>query len=737
MTQHKRASHWHAFLTALFVIGGVSFLAFGGVLVVVALTPTPDINSFLSRQLTQSTKIYDRTGQVLLYDYNRDAKRELVPLRDISPNAIYAVLAIEDAGFYDHGGIRLTSIIRAVIADVIGGSLAQGGSTITQQVVKNTLLTKKKSIIRKMHEWVLAIKLEQTYSKDQILEAYLNDVPFGGTLYGIESASEAYFGIPAKDLSPAQAAYLAAMIQAPSYYSPFGAHRTELDDRKNVVLERMSTLGFVESTIAEAAKTEIVAFSSAGRSAISAPHFVFYILDELEEKYGTTALTTGLKVTTTLDAELQTKAEEIVHRYALENEQKFSAKNAALIAIDPQTGQILSMIGSRDFFDTEIDGQYNATLALRQPGSTMKPFVYSLALMNGYTRNTIVFDTPTQFSTACNPSDLRNNAPPCYAPVNFDNTFRGPMTFETALAQSINIPALKVLYLVGISKAINFAKSFGLSTLGDATQYGLTIVLGGGEVRLLDLVGGYATFANGGVRNPPVGILEVSDAQGNIIAEYSSSPERVLPENIANDVSAMLSNLTSRGVVNVSTSPFSFPGYEVAAKTGTTNDTRDAWVIGYTPSIALGVWTGNNDNAPMVKSVAGFIAAPMWHEALAYALTKYPKTYFGEPTPIYSTVPPMLQGTWRMPDANGNVVPHDLLYWTDKNNPQGPPPYNPGNDPQFEHWEYGVSYWYNARPELFTSGTILSAPLTQLHEEGTTNETDEPIQEDRNEETNH
>ena len=286
------------------------------------------------------------------------------------------------------------------------------------------------------------------------------------------------------------------------------------------------------------------------------------------------------------------------------------------------------------------------------------------------------------------------------------------MTFETALAQSINIPAIKTLYLVGVTNAINLAKSFGLTTLGDANQYGLTIVLGGGEVRLLDLTGAYATFANDGVLNTPTGLLEVDDAQGNVLSKFTSEPSQVVPANIARDMSAMLSDAPARSPEYPLDSPLSFAGYDVAVKTGTTDNTRDAWVIGYTPSIAIGVWAGNNDNTPMVKSIAGFIAAPMWHEAMAYALSKYPRTYFGEPDSIPSTVPPMLQGNWYIPDAQGKVIPHDLLYWTDKNNPQGPAPANPAQDPQFSYWEYGVSAWYAAHPELFRSGVMLPVPLS-------------------------
>lgn len=709
MTKKRNRTRFH--IAALVIVGAGFFLA-GGLVLFIALTPVPDISSFANRQVDQSTKIYDRTGQVLLYDYNRDARRQSIPLERISPNAINATIAIEDASFYDHGGIRITSIFRAILADLLGGGLSQGGSTITQQVVKNTLLTNEKSITRKIHEWVLAIKMEQDYSKDEILTAYFNNIPYGGTIYGIETASEMYFGVSAKDLTLSEAAYLAAIVQAPSYYSPYGQHKDALDARKDLVLLRMKELNFITDQQYLEAKDTLVYFSPKKSTSISAPHFVFYILDYLESKYGPQALVNGLTVTTTLDADLETKAEAILASYAESNEKNFGASNAALVAIDPSTGQILSMVGSRNFFDKTIDGQYNATIALRQPGSTMKPFIYGLALEKGYTRNTIVFDVPTQFSTACKPEDITNNTPPCYAPQDYDGKFRGPMTFETALAQSINIPAIKALYLVGIQNAINLAESFGLTSLGSAAQYGLTLVLGGGEVRLLDLTNAYAAFGNDGVKNAITGIVQVTDSNGTLLEKSSVDQTRVIPAGVARDVSAMLSSAEARFPEYPLNSPLSFPGYDVAVKTGTTNDTRDAWVVGYSPSIAIGVWTGNNDNSPMIKSVAGFIAAPLWHDVMSYALSKYPKAYFGEPQPIYTTVPPILQGNWRIPDTSGRIIPHSLLYWTDKNNPQGPAPLYPQQDPQFSYWEYGVQAWYQSHPELFTGGIQLSAPLT-------------------------
>lgn len=714
----RRNTFWkHIIIVFVLAILGLGFFILGGILLVVAVTPVPDTGSFASRQIDQSTKIYDRTGQILLYDYNRDAKREVVSIAEISPNIMNATIAIEDSSFYKHGGIRITSIIRAMLADVLGASLSQGGSTITQQVVKNTLLTSRKSIIRKLHEWVLAIKLEQVYSKEQILETYLNNIPYGGTLYGVEAAAEAYFGKTSKDVSTAEAAYLSAMIQAPSYYSPYGTHKEELVARKNIVLDRMRILGLIDETVYETAKNESVAFSATARNAIIAPHFVFYILNQLEEKYGPNILISGLKVTTTLDAEMEVKAEEIVKKYALKNEASSGAKNGALVALDPSTGQILAMVGSRNFFDKDIDGQYNASLASRQPGSTMKPFIYSLALMNGYTRNTVIFDVPTQFSTECNPTAVYNNTPPCYAPKNYDNAYRGPMTFETALAQSINIPAVKVLYLVGIQNAINLVKLFGLTTLRDPNQYGLTLVLGGGEVRLLDIVGAYAVFANDGVRNNPTGILEVRDSSGAILEKYEPKPVMVIPSNIARDMSAMLSDAPARVPEYSINGVLTIRGYDVAVKTGTTDNSRDAWTIGFSPSLAIGVWVGNNDNSP-AKSLAGLLAAPFWHEAMEYALSKYPKMYFRESSSVSSSVPPILQGNWMTPDRNGNVVPHSLLYWTDKNNPQGHPIINPEQDPQFTAWEYGVSEFYVNRPDLFTNPPIF-VPISYQSEVST------------------
>jgi penicillin-binding protein 1C len=706
----------HPVIRVIFVFIGLGFITIAAVILWVAFTPLPDVNTFIEQKATASTKIYDRTGQTVLYDLNTDVKRDNISLASTSLNVQHATIAIEDSGFYHHGAISVTAIIRSLIADILHRSLVQGGSTLTQQVVKNSLLTQKKSILRKIHEWILAWKLEQHYTKDQVLELYLNSAPYGGNLYGVEAASRSYFGIDASGLDIAQAAYLAALPQSPTYYSPSGNNRSALDSRKNLVLARMQQLGYITAQQYKDAKNEVVTFSPQKNSSIIAPHFDFYIRQYLENKYGPDVLNQGLVVVSTLDTDLQHSAESIVSQYALANVKKFKASNAALVAIDPKTGQILAMVGSRNYFDTQIDGNYNAALALRQPGSSFKPFVYATALNEGYTPQTAVFDLPTQFSTACAPNDNHNDTPPCYSPSNFDNKFRGPMTFTTAIAQSINVPAVKVLYLAGIQNVINLAKAAGITSLGTANQYGLSLALGAAEVRLLDLTDGYATFANNGTYNPPTGILKITDLNGTVLEQYTPKPQPAIDAGVARDVSSMLSNNQARQPEYPPVNPFNFPGYDVAAKTGTTNDSRDAWTVGYTPSIAVGTWAGNNDNSPMVKEIAGYIVAPMWNAFMKVAIAKYPVEYFGEPRTIPDTAPAVLHGTYQIPTPDGSVAVHNLLYWVKRNNPLGGQPPNPASDPQYQYWEYPVQEWLSGAaggsPVGTSTSTVVSGATT-------------------------
>jgi 1A family penicillin-binding protein len=697
---HKLIHEPNPFLRGAYVLAGLVFVFVGVSVLWVAFKPIPALNSFDSRKVADSTKIYDRTGTTILYDLNHNMKRQIVPLSEISPNLQHATIAIEDAHFYEHGGISFTGIARSLLTDIIRMEFAQGGSTLTQQVVKNTILTGKKSVIRKLQEWILAIRFEQRYSKDQILEFYFNVTPYGGTLYGAEAASRAFFGKDAKDLDIAESAYLAAIPQLPTYYSPYGNNRASLDARKNIVLDRMLQYGYITQEEHDKAKKEQVVFSRQQANSIIAPHFVFYLEQQLEAKYGPDVATQGLTVISTIDVDLQKEADKIVNQYALANQSRFNASNASLVAIDPKTGQILAMVGSRDYFDTSIDGNYNASIALRQPGSSFKPFVYAADLQKGYTPDTILFDLPTQFSTACAVSDNFNDTPPCYAPGNYDDKFRGPMTFTTALAQSINIPAVKALYLAGIPNVLNLAKNMGLTSLGQPKDYGLSLALGAAEVRLLDLTNAYAAFANEGTLNPTTGVLKVTDADGKVTEEYKDQGRQVLDPEVARQMSSMLSNNEARFPEYPPDNPFHFPGYDVAAKTGTTNESRDAWTIGYTPSIAIGVWAGNNDNSPMVKEIAGYIVAPMWHDVMQYALTRYPQQFFTPPQPIPDTVPGALRGLY-----SDGVAFHDILYWVNKDNPRGGG--NSIGDVQFPYWEYPINT-YNPNTGSSTASTTAS-----------------------------
>ncbi len=740
----KRRIPWHLWryvvisLIVLFLLGG------GGMMLWIATLRMPDLQSFQDKILTGSTKIYDRTGQILLYDLNQNTKRQVVPFDKISQNIKNATISIEDDKFYQHSGIELTSILRAVIVDVEHLSLSQGGSTITQQVIKNALLNGNKTIARKIEEWVLAIKLDKMMSKDDILNLYLNGSPYGGSIYGVEEASETYFGKPASDLDVAQSAYLAALPNAPSYYSPYGNHLDALNTRKNLVLSKMKDGGYITEADYTTAKNEKVVFSPPQDHSIKAPHFVMFIKDYLVQKYGEDEVDNGnLKVVTTLDYDLQQKAENIVKTYALANEQKFNATNAALIAIDPTTGQILSMVGSRDYFDKKIDGQFNVTLAHRQPGSAFKPFVYATAWEKGYTPDTVLFDVPTQFSTTCDADGNKLSADAvCYMPQNYDEKFLGPISMRNAIAQSRNIPSIKTLYLAGINDSIQTAKDMGITSLtGGANQYGLTLVLGGGEVSPLEITSAYGVFADNGIRNPYTGILSVTDKDGNTLEQFTADPQQVIPEQTALQMNDVLSDNTARLPLNGLGSATDFPGSEqVALKTGTTNDYRDVWTIGYTPSIAVGAWAGNNDNSVMVKKTSGLIIAPLWRAFMDEALKKYPPTPFMAPDPVDPTLRPILRGVWegnqvytidkisgklatadtppemRLDKALPNV--HTILYWVNKNDPKGAPPTNPGDDPQFKLWEKPVLAWAAVNMEQLVGQAVpnlyddVHSPLT-------------------------
>ncbi len=676
----------------------------------------PDLQSFDERKITQSTKIYDRTGEILLYDVHDDIRRTVIPFDEISRHVKNATVAIEDAQFYEHKGIRPIATFRAVFIQPLRGKGVQGGSTITQQVIKNALLTTEKTISRKLKEWVLAFRLEKLLSKEEILAQYLNEVPYGGNIYGVEEASQMFFGKSAKELTIAESAYLAALPQAPTFYSPYGNNREALEDRKDLVLARMQEELFISQKEHEEALAEEVVFLPRPKTGISAPHFVFYVIEQLEQQYGKRAIEEdGLKVITTIDLPLQERAEEIVKDFALKNAETFDAENASLVAVDPKNGDILVMVGSRDYFDQEIDGNFNVALAKRQPGSAFKPFVYATAFKKGYTPETVLFDLQTQFSTSCSPTGepLTPNAS-CYMPQNYDNQFRGPINLRNALAQSVNIPAIKILYLSGLQESLQTARDLGISTLSDVNQYGLTLVLGGGEVTPLEITSAYSVFANDGIRNPYRSILRIEDQAGNIIEERSLDPRREISEKVARQISDILSDNVARTPLFGANSLIHFTEHDVAVKTGTTNDYRDAWIIGYTPTIAVGAWAGNNDNSPM-NNVAGLRISPLWRAFMDAALEQLPNESFEEPPLLDQNIKPVLRGIWQggvtytIDTMSGKLATqytpeetkkefaisdvHSVLYWVDPQDPRGNPPKDPNDSPQFLLWEYGVLKW--------------------------------------------
>ncbi len=712
----------HTLKTLFIVLFSVGLVSLGALFLWMALIPLPDFESFEERIVAQSTKIYDRTGEILLYDVHEDITRTVVLGGDIAQVMKDATIAIEDATFYEHAGVRPLATLRALFLQPIRGKGVQGGSTITQQVVKNTLLTNDRTVQRKIKEWVLSFRLEQMYSKDDILTLYLNEAPYGGTIYGIQEASLAFFGIPASELSLPQAAVLAALPQAPTYYSPYGNNTDALNERKNLVLYRMFEENMISEKEYSDAKKEDIVFLPQRDTGIKAPHFVMYVISYLEEVYGKDIIEQGgLEVITTLDYELQARAEEIVNRYALENTEKFNAENAGLIATDPKTGQILVMVGSRDYFDEDIDGNFNVAIdPNRQPGSAFKPFVYATAFEKGYTPDTVVFDLPTVFDTRCNPdgTPAYSEVDPddCYAPVNYDGNYNGPMSLRNALAQSVNVPAVKTLYLAGLRDSLQTAKHMGISGLGDVNQYGLTLVLGGGEVSLLDMTNAYGTFASEGLYKDSAAILSITDSSGNELETWKENVKRVMDPEITRLISDVLSDNVARTPAFGANSYLHFGNRDVAAKTGTTNDYRDAWIIGYTPSISVGAWAGNNDNSPMEKKVAGFIIAPLWNEFMQVALEHLPYESFTDPAPTSKEIPPMLRGIWQggeiyeIDTISGNLATqytpeetreeialenvHSILHWIDKTNPTHDiHPEDPTLDPQFTLWEHPVGIW--------------------------------------------
>jgi len=659
--------------------------------------PRPE--TFTESPFIQSTKIYDRTGKVLLYNIYGEEKRTIVPFDKISDNLKNSVVASEDARFYTHRGFDIQGLIRSVWVNLTSQSRSQGGSTITQQLIRSVYLTRQKTIERKVREIVLSIELEKKYSKNQILDWYLNKIPFGQNTYGAESASQTYFNKPASDLTLAQAATLTALIPAPSYYSPYGSHKDELLVKKDYILQRMKDLGYITDDQLKQAKEEKITFSEI-TTPIKAPHFVMYVQKYLNDRYGEDNLREkGLKVYTTIDWDLQSYVEQVLKDSDQQLKNKL-ANNAAVVVIDPKTGEILALMGSKDFFGKSypegcdkrgsstclFNPEYDvATIGKRQPGSSFKPIVYATAFKEGYTPNTILWDVKTEFNPNCS-SDGKQEKDQyglnCYHPQNYDRQNRGPVQMKTALSQSLNIPAVKTLYLAGLNNSLQTAKDFGITTLNDPNRYGLSLVLGGGEVNLLEMTSAYSVFATEGLKIPPVSILKIEDNSGNIIEENKPNPTKVLETNVARQINNILSDNNARAPIFGFNSPLYIPGYQVAAKTGTTENFNDGWTIGYTPFITIGVWVGNNDNSPTRDEGVG-IAAPIWNKIMTKIISSHDIENFTDPEPI-KEINPILLG--QIPQGEN----HSILHYINKDNPLGPPKQNPADDPMYINWEAGV-----------------------------------------------
>lgn len=713
-TNHKRRKRhkwfWKKRLLILFIV--LTFLGIGSVGAVFAwyAQDLPDPGKINDRKLAESTRIYDRTGEILLYEVHGEQRRTVVPLTDIPKYLRDATIVTEDRGFYSHPGFDIKGIVRAMVKNVLKHDITgEGGSTITQQFIKNAVLTSDKKFDRKIKELVLAYQLEQKFSKDQILELYLNEIPYGSNAYGVESASNFYFGKSAKDLSLAEAATLAALPQRPSYYSPYGSHTDELFDRQKYILDSMADGNYVTKEEAEAAKRQEVKFSRRVEN-IKAPHFVFYVRDYLEQKYPTQMVEQGgLKVITTLDFDKQTKAEEAIKNGIAKVEQ-YGGTNAALVSLDTKSGQILAMVGSRDYFDSEHDGQVNVVLSKRQPGSSIKPLIYASAFEKGYTPQTILFDLERDFPIESG----------VYHPKNYNLHENGPVEMQKALAGSLNVPAVMTLYLTGIDRVVDNAKKLGYSTFSDTKEYGLSMALGSVDVTLLDHASVFATFAREGERHEPTPILKVEDGHGKTIEEFKDNPKRVFDEMSLRRLNKVLSTDALRAFIFGSRTKLTLPDRPVAAKTGTTNDFRDAWTMGYTPSLATGVWVGKNDHTQMKNGADGsVVAAPIWNDYMQKALSGTSVEQFKDPDAPKTAGKGILQGQVdekvkkKVDKYTGKLIPdecvekypadyieerefkevHTILYYVDKDKPLGEKPKDPKKEKYFQIWEDTVQRW--------------------------------------------
>lgn len=588
--------------------------------------PSPDK---IIRNEGYSTKIMDRNGNAL-YDIFSSQKRTPVDIKEVPLYLRQATISIEDKNFYKHGGFDPVGMIRGLTRIFLRGR-AQGGSTLTQQLVKNVLLTSDRTITRKIKEFVLAVQIERKYTKDQILQMYLNEAPYGGTAWGVEAAAETYFGKKVGDLDLIESAIIAGLPQSPSRYSPYSSTPKAYVARTKDVLRRMREDGYITRDQESQALTQLdgVTFQPRGAD-FKAPHFVQYVQKILEDRYGTSAVELGgLRVTTTLDLDLQDKAQGIVAEEIAKVE-KQHITNGAAVVLNPETGEILAMVGSKNFTAEDYDGQVNVTTSLRQPGSSFKPFTYVTAFKKGYTASTPIMDVPTTFPGGIGQPD--------YNPVNYDGKYRGPIQVRFALGNSINVAAVKMLAKVGIKDVLSTATDLGITTLPPTqdtlNRVGLSLTLGGGEVQLIDMADAYSAFVNKGHRVDPVAILKVTDVNGKVLEDnHPQKGKRVLSEDAAFLINNILSDNNARKEVFGANSLLNLTN--VMAKTGTTNDKRDNWTIGGNDNAMVGVWVGNNDNSAMLNVASGVSgASPIWRRIVQEALKGKPSKSFETPGDI-------------------------------------------------------------------------------------------------------
>ena len=578
--------------------------------------PTP--GKLSSPDVQDSTKIVDKNGEIL-YSIYKDYNRIYVDLDDIPKTLQEATIATEDKDFYTNQGFSFWAYGR-VFKDLLVEGRLTGGSGITQQLVKNVLLTNEFSLTRKVKELILAIQVDKKYTKDEILELYLNNVPYGGTAVGVEAASNLYFDKPAKELDLAEAAFLAGLPQSPSYYSPFVSGGDAYIGRSEDVLRRMVEDKYITEEESEKALKKIKKFKFTQKQGnLKAPHFVMYIRQKLVDTFGEAAVENGnLVVETTLDYDVQKDAEKIVES-EIDKLEDYDVGNGSAVVLDAKTGGILSMVGSKNYFDEKNDGNFNAATSMRQPGSVLKPVMYAAALEKGFTPATLLMDVPTEF--------YNGEGQASYKPVNYDGKYRGPIQMRFALGNSLNVPAVKMLAMVGIAPVMQLAYDMGITnwepTQANIQNVGLSLVLGGREASLLQIASAYQVFANKGVKMEPYGITKVTDKKGKVLYKHEKSKgEEVLSPATAYLISHMLLDNNARQPVFGPNSYLVVPGRTVAVKTGTTDEKRDNWTAGYTPSYVVAVWVGNNDNSKMNPAIASGVtgATPIWNQIMKKVL---------------------------------------------------------------------------------------------------------------------